>query len=417
MDKPAPAPYTRKMSTRPTVRFLDRSTPPHIVTLVLLSGLAALAMNVFLPSLPNMTVWFDTDYRIMQLSVSLFLVMNAVLQLLLGPISDRFGRRPVILGAVAVFLLATVGTLLAPTAEVFLAFRMCQAVSVAGIVLSRAVIRDMVDEAQSASMIGYVTMGMAVVPMIAPVFGGLLDEAFGWQGSFVLMLLCGAGVLALAWADLGETARTRPASFREQMRGFPELLTARRFWGYCAAATLCSGAFFAYLGGAPFVGTEVFGLSPAHLGLYFGAPAVGYAAGNYLSGRFSVRAGINRMMLWGGIANAAGMAALLLTYLAGLVTAELFFAFFVFMGLGNGMLLPNATAGMLSVRPHLAGTASGLGGAFMIGGGAALAALAGALLVPGSGALPLILIVMATSAASLLSILYVIVRERRLRGG
>jgi DHA1 family bicyclomycin/chloramphenicol resistance-like MFS transporter len=402
------------MTSRPAVLFLDRSTPPHIITLVLLSGLAALAMNVFLPSLPNMAAWFDTDYRIMQLSVSLFLVMNAVLQLGLGPISDRFGRRPVILGAVAIFVLATVGTLFAPTAEIFLAFRMCQAVSVAGIVLSRAVIRDMVDEAQSASMIGYVTMGMAVVPMIAPTFGGLLDELFGWQASFVLMLVCGIGVLALAWADLGETANTRPTSFRDQMRGFPELLTSRRFWGYCAAASLGSGAFFAYLGGAPFVGTEVYGLSPALLGLYFGAPAVGYALGNYLSGRFSVRAGINRMMLWGAIVNAAGMAALFVTQLLGLATAELFFAFFVFVGLGNGMLLPSATAGMLSVRPHLAGTASGLGGAFMIGGGAALAALAGVVLVPGSGALPLIVIVLATSLAAVVAILYVLLRERQL---
>ena len=187
------------MHAPPTVRFLDRTTPPHIVTLVLLSGMAALSMNIFLPSLPNMTAWFDTEYRVMQLSVSLYLLVNAVLQVFIGPISDRIGRRPVLLGAMLIFLLATVGTLLATTVEMFLLFRMGQAVVVAGIVLSRAVVRDMVDEARSASMIGYVTMGMALVPMVGPAVGGLLDEAFGWRASFLVLLVCGLGILSLAW--------------------------------------------------------------------------------------------------------------------------------------------------------------------------------------------------------------------------
>ncbi len=402
------------MTTRPAVLFLDRSTPPHIMTLVLLTGVSALAMNIFLPSLPNMTAWFDTDYRVMQLSVSLYLLMNAALQIVIGPISDRYGRRPVILGALAIFLVATIGTILAPTVEVFLFFRMCQAVVVAGIVLGRAVVRDMVDEAQSASMIGYVTMGMAIVPMVGPVFGGLLDEAFGWQASFGMLFLCGLAILALVWADLGETATARPTSFRAQIAEYPELLTARRFWGYCLAAAFASGAFFAFLGGAPFVGTQVYGLSPAMLGIYFGAPAVGYALGNYLSGRFSVRVGINRMVLWGCLIAAGGMLALVASHAMGLRSAEVFFGFFVFVGLGNGMTLPNATAGMLSVRPHLAGTASGLGGAIMIGGGAALSALAGMLLVPGSGPEPLLAIMLATSLASVGAIVYVMMRARQL---
>ena len=417
MDISRVAAYTDPMTSPPTVRFLDRTTPPHIVTLVLLAGVAALAMNIFLPSLPNMTEWFATDYRLMQLSVSLYLLVNAVLQLVLGPLSDRLGRRPVILGALAIFLVATVGTLLAPNVEVFLFFRMLQAVVVVGIVLGRAVVRDMVDEAQSASMIAYVTMGMALVPMVGPMIGGVLDQAFGWQASFLFLLVCGCGVFWLVWADLGETARNTSVSLRAQVASYPELLTARRFWGYCAAAGFTGGAFFAYLGGAPFVGSEVFGLSPGWLGLYFGAPALGYALGNWISGRFSVRQGVDFMVLWGAIVSAAGLAVLTGLQLAGLVTAEVFFGFFVFVGLGNGMALPNATAGMLSVRPHLAGTAAGLGGAMMIGGGAAVSALAGALLVPGSGPMPLLLIVLTTSLAGVGAILYVIDRARRVGVG
>ena len=402
------------MNPAPRVRFLDRTTPPHIITLVLLSGVSALAMNIFLPSLPNMTAWFDTDYRLMQLSVSLYLLVNAALQIVIGPISDRYGRRPVILGALAIFLLATVGTLLAPTVEVFLAFRMLQAVVVAGMVLSRAVVRDMVDEARSASMIGYVTMGMAMVPMIGPMIGGLLDELLGWQASFLFLLACGVAISWLVWRDLGETSESRPTSLRAQFAEYPELLTSRRFWGYCASAAFASGAFFAFLGGAPFVGAQVYGLSPALLGVYFAAPAVGYVIGNYLSGRFSVRIGIDRMVFWGCIVSAVGMTMLATLHVLGLNGPEIFFGFFIFVGIGNGMTLPNATAGMLSVRPRLAGTASGLGGAIMIGGGAALSALAGVLLTPGAGAMPLIAIMLTTSFAALGAILYVMARARQI---
>jgi DHA1 family bicyclomycin/chloramphenicol resistance-like MFS transporter len=400
------------MANASAVRFLDRTTPPHLVTLVLLTAVSAAALNVFLPSLPSMTVYFDTDYRLMQLSVALYLAVNAALQLVIGPISDRFGRRPVVLWAGVLFLLATLGCIWAPTAEVFLLCRMAQAVIVTGMVLGRAIIRDMVGEAESASRIGYVTMGMAVVPMIGPAIGGVLDQAFGWQANFWLLFAMGAGVTWLAWADQGETATARPASFARQFAEYPELFASPRFWGYALTAAFSSGAFFAYLGGAPYVGSEVYGLDPAMLGLFFGAPALGYMLGNYVSGRFSVRFGIDRMLVWGAGLCAAGLGVSLLIALAGLKTAPLFFAFMTFVGLGNGMVLPNAIAGTLSVRPHLAGTASGLGGAIMIGGGAALSALAGALLT-GQSALPLQWIMFLSALASVACVRFVIWRARR----
>jgi DHA1 family bicyclomycin/chloramphenicol resistance-like MFS transporter len=404
------------MITASPVRFLDRTTPPHIFTLILLTGLGALSMNIFLPSLPAMTEFFDTDYRLMQLSVALYLAVNAALQIVVGPISDRYGRRPVLLWGIAIFLLATLGCLIAPTIEVFLAFRMLQAVVVVGLVLGRAVVRDMYPQDQAASQIGYVTMGMAVVPMIGPAIGGVLDETLGWQANFWLLGLLGVLVLGLTWRDLGETAARGSASFAQQFAQYPELFASRRFWGYCLAAAFASGAFFAYLGGAPYVGSEVFGLSASEVGIYFGAPAVGYFFGNWLSGRFSTRVGINRMILWGTLLSAGGLALSLLLFLAGFKTALVFFGFMTFVGLGNGMVLPNATSGMLSVRPHLAGTASGLGGAIMIGGGAALSALAGALLTRGDGAYPLILIMLATSVLAVASILYTVRRERHVIG-
>ena len=404
------------MSYASKVRFLDRSTPPHIVTLILLAGLSALVMNIFLPSLPNMTAYFQTEYWLMQLSVAVYLGVNAVLQILIGPISDKLGRRPVILWGIGGFCVATLGCIYAPDIYTFLGFRMAQAVIVTAMVLSRAVVRDCVPQDQAASMIGYVTMGMAVVPMIGPAFGGVLDQYFGWQANFWLLLVLGLGLYWLTWSDLGETATVSGLSLRQQFAQYPELLKSPRFWGYAIASGMSSGAFFAYLGGAPYVGTEVFGMSPATLGFFFGAPAIGYFCGNFISGRFSARIGVNRMVMLGTLINCMGILLSMLVFWLGLGSQWTFFGFMTFVGLGNGMTIPNATAGMLSVRPHLAGTASGLGGAIMLGGGAALSALAGALLVPGTGAWPLLWIMLATAVCAVVAIQLVIWRSARLAG-
>lgn len=395
-------------------RFLNPSSPPNIFTLILLAGISALCMNIFLPSLPSMTAYFDTDYGVMQLSIAVYLGVNAVLQIVVGPISDKFGRRPVILGGLAVFLIATLGCIYAPNAAIFLGFRMLQAAVVVAMVLSRAVVRDMVPTDQAASMIGYVTMGMTVVPMLGPALGGVLDHAFGWQASFWMLFLLGLAIFLLAYADLGETKTSSGLSLTQQFREYPELLLSPRFWGYSLANGFTAGAFFAYLGGAPFVATELFGMNSATMGVYFGAPAVGYFFGNWFSGRYSVRFGVNRMVLLGCLICGTGTALSLLIFGLNGGSAEVFFGFMTFVGIGNGLAIPNATAGALSVRPHLAGTASGLSGAIMIGGGAALSAVAGAVLTPATGAFPLLWIMLITSALGVCAIVLVIRREKHL---
>lgn len=402
------------MTDRTSRQFLDKSRPPHIATLVMMSGASAMAMNMFLPSLPSMTAYFKTDYSTMQLSVALFLATNAVLQLIVGPLSDRFGRRPVLLGGFGIFVLATLGCLFAPSAEVFLAFRMIQSTIVVGLVLSRAIVRDLFEQDEAASMIGYVTMGMSIVPMITPALGGLLDEYFGWKATFWCFFVVGSMMIALIWTDCGETHRAEGQSLRDQLRDYPELLTSPRFWGYALATAFASGAFFAYLGGAPFVGTDVFGLSPALLGFFFGAPAVGYMAGNGVTGRLARRVGIQKLIFCGSLISCFGTAMALATFYAGLGSPYSFFGFMIFVGLGNGLVLPNAMAGILSVRPHLAGTASGLGGSMMIGGGAALSAYAGSHISSETGAFPLLWIMFTVSCLAVASILFVILRERRL---
>ena len=222
------------MNNLNSVRLFDRTTPPHILTLVLLAGLPAMNMSIFLPSLQNMTDYFQTDYALMQLSVSGYLAATAVLQVIVGPISDRFGRRPVILWSIVLFCLATLGCLLSTSIEMFLAFRLLQCMIVAAMVLSRAVVRDMVNEREAASMIGYVTMGMALVPMVGPMIGGALDQLFDWRATFVFLIIAGVGTWIWAYADLKETLNNSGVTFGEQVRTYPELFHIPQILGVCA---------------------------------------------------------------------------------------------------------------------------------------------------------------------------------------
>ncbi|SEN31330.1 MFS transporter, DHA1 family, bicyclomycin/chloramphenicol resistance protein [Loktanella fryxellensis] len=402
------------MTTAPQIRFFDRTTPPHVATLVLLAGIPALNMSIFLPSLTRMADFFQTDYATMQFAVSGYLAATAVLQIIVGPLSDRFGRRRLMLVSLVVFIAATIGALFSTSIAAFLGFRILQAVVATGIVLSRAIVRDIYPPDESASKIGYVTMGMAVIPMIGPTIGGILDQAFGWQSSFVFLSLAGALVFVFVLFDQGETGQPGGITFADQLKGYPDLLRAPRFWGYALCAAFASGSFFAFLGGAAFVADTIYGLSPMLTGAALGAPAIGYALGNFLTGRYAVRYGIDRMTVVGCIIGIAGLAVSLALSVAGYNSAWLFFGFSTCLGLGNGLTLPNATAGLLSVRPHLAGTASGLGGALMIGGGAALSQFAGTLLDVESGTVALQALMLVSMVLGLASIMVVLWRSRQL---
>ncbi|NTE46586.1 multidrug effflux MFS transporter [Agrobacterium pusense] len=394
-------------------RFLDRTTPPHIITLVVIAGVAALCMNVFLPSLATMAVYFETDYAVMQFAVSGYLAATACLQLVIGPLSDLFGRRPVMLASIAVMIVATLVCMLAPNITVFMIGRVAQAAVVSGFVLARAIVRDMVPMEQAASMIGYVTMGMSVVPMVGPTVGGLLNDISGWQSSFALLCLLGLGILALAWLDLGETNHNRSASFSQQFHAWPELLRSPLFWGYALTSTFSSGMFFSFLGGAPFVGSVLYGLSPAMLGLQFFFMASGYMLGNFISGRYASEIGITRMMLSGNVIGIAGIIAAIALISVGAESAYAFFVPLALIGVGNGVTLPSANAGMVSVQPHLAGSASGLGGAMTIGGGAALSVLASSVLSKEDGTWPLLLVMLATGLVAFLTTYIVRLQEKR----
>ncbi len=388
----------------PPTRFLDRTSPPHIVSLVSIAGLSALTMNIFLPSLPAMAEDLAVDYDRVQVLVSGYIAMTALVQLMIGPLSDRFGRRPVMLGALVILLAASLVCMVSTSIEVLTIARMAQTSVVAGLVLSRAIIRDMVPVEEAASMIGYVTMGMTLVPMLGPTVGGLLSDAFGWRANFAAIAVVGLLVLILVRSDLGETNRQKSSSFTAQFRAWPGLLTSGRFWGYTLAATFTSGAFFAFLGGAPFVGGTLMGMTPSVLGLQFMFIASGYIGGNFFSGRYARRAGIETMMLVGGGVALLGAALPIFFFSQGLTTSIAFFAPQIIVGFGNGLSLPSANAGIVSVRPELAGSASGLGGAITMGGGAIVSWLASAILSVETGAMPLLLVMLTCCVLALAAI-------------
>ena len=397
------------------VRFLNRSTPPHILTLILLASISALTMNIFLPSLPNIASELNSSTSILGLSVGIYLASSAVLQLIIGPFSDQFGRRPLILWSLIIFCISTLATVFVTNTAQFLILRIFQAISASCMVLARAIVRDTTESIEKAgSKIAYVTMGMALVPMVGPAIGGVLDYQYGWEASFWLLFILGLVILIIAFFDVGETLSNHNQSFLQQISTYPSLLRSKRFWGYCLSSAFVSGAFFSYLGGAPFVGNEVFGLEPKDLGFWFGAPAIGYVLGNFLSGRFSTKIGLDKMIFLGVTTALFGVSVSLTISLLDQGSVLSFFGLMTLVGLGNGMSIPNATAAMMSINPKLAGTAAGLGSAIMIGGGAGLSAIANFILIPGSGEIPLIMLMWTSVFCGLCSVAYVSYRKKTL---
>ena len=374
-----------------------------------------MAMNIFLASLPEMARFYDRSYAVMQISLTGFLVLTSLSQLVIGPISDRFGRRPVMISTLVLFIFASIGATYSKTFEVFMFFRLMQAVIVSGLVISRASVRDMVAREKAASMLGYIAMGMAIAPMMAPALGGFLADMFGWQSNFHALTIIGLLALMVVFFDQGETNLHKSVSFAEQFKAYPELIRSRRFWGYALVLAFSIGTFFAYVGGAPFVGDKFYGLSASQVGLYLGLTPMGYMIGSGISGRFSQRIGLYRMMVVGGSIIFLGMTPTLITAWLEVQHPMGFFAFTIAIGLGNGLVQPAANAGMLDVRPQIAGSAAGLGGALMTMGGAGLTALSGSLLSEDSGLFPLIFCILGTSSISLVATIYTISVEKQVR--
>lgn len=350
--------------------MLSRHTPPHLGTLILLSAIAVITLNMFLPSLPAMTEALDTSASIMALAVSGYMLMSAVLQLIMGPVSDRLGRRPVLLAALALYTVSSIGCVFAQDVRVFLAFRMMQGVVIAGTILSAAVIRDQFPARDAASKMGTIAASMALAPMLGPMLGGVLETTIGWRMIFALYAVFGALALALVWADLGETRRI--AARAVNRRDYAALLRSSPFWAYVLCQAFSVGGFYIFISGIPFVASHSYGLSPALVGVALGSITAGFMLGAAITARLVTRFGLARLIFAGRGIPTLGLASGLVATGLGFMHPLVLFAATLTVGLGNGLTLPNANAGALSVRPDLAGTAAGLTGALSIAIGAGL---------------------------------------------
>lgn len=373
---------------------------PRHATLLLLCTFSVLPLSLFLPSLPAIARDLRADYAMVALSLGGYAAVAASLECVTGPLSDRFGRRPIVLTSVGVFTLGSLGCAMATDIRVFLGCRLLQAAITSVYPVSMATIRDTGGGARAASRIGYAAMAAAFAPMIGPTLGGALDQTAGWRASF--WLLGAAGMLLLGWCafDLVETHANRSSSLARQLRAYPALLRARRFWAYALCMAFSTGTFYAFLAGAPLAAKTVFGIPPAEIGVCMGVVTAGFVCGSFLAARRARGYPLATTILCGRVVACLGPAIALALWCGGATHAIAWFGPCVLIGIGNGLSNPGAHAGAMSVRPALAGSASGLAGAMTIAGGAALSALTGAVLTAGNaGYAPLVMMLLSAALA------------------
>lgn len=358
--------------------------PDSALVRVLLTALVAfgpLSTDLYLPALPTLVTVFGTDVPSVQLTLSAFLVGFAVAQLVYGPVSDRFGRRPALIGGVSLYMVASLLCALAASIEALVAARLFQALGACcGPVVARAVVRDVFGRDRAAGVLAYMAMAMALAPAVGPVLGGLLTEGFGWRATF--LLLTGFGVLVLAGVLLllveTNTHRDADALRPDRLLGnYLMLLRNRCYLGFMFTVAFAYSGIFAFISGSSFVLIGRLHLSPAAYGLSFGSVVIGYMAGSFLAGRYTARLGIDRMIrlgtaisVAGGLVGAALAAAGVETLPAILVPMFLFI-------LGTGLTLPNAMAGAVGPYPTMAGLASALMGFVQMGVAALVGILVG----------------------------------------
>lgn len=342
---------------------------PGIATMSLLCGFSLLPLSIFLPSLPTIGSDLGTSYAIIGLTLAGYAAASVAFEMVAGPLSDRYGRRPILLVCLGLFVVGSVGCALATDIWTFLAARLFQATITSAYPLSMATIKDTSSKELAASRIGYVAMTAAIAPLIGPTIGGSIDQRFGWRAIF--WFLATLGIFLFSWCcfSLYETNRSPKQTFGEQLKVYVSLLRVPLFWSYSLCMAFSVGTFYALMAGAPLAAKTTFDIQPATLGIYIGAVTGGYILGSFISGRRAKFCSLTTMILAGRVTALGGPAVALTLFGLGVHHPFAIFGPCILVGIGNGMTSPSANAGVMSVRAGLAGSAAGLAGAVTIAGG------------------------------------------------
>ena len=346
-------------------------------------SIVALSTDLVVVSLPGMARYFDVGASRAQATLSAFIAAFGIAQLFYGPLSDRFGRRPVFLSGCAIYTVASAACALAPSIEVLIAARIVQGVGCCAFpVIGRAIVRDIHGAEGTARVLGYVSAGMSMLILFGPVLGGLLEQQFGWRASVTLLAVLGTGMLAAAAVLLAESnvhLDRNATRLRDTFAKYRGLLLDRRFAGYTLCVALNFGFIMAFLSGSPFVLINVLGLSAMEFGLLFGLTLLGFLSSSLVTARFVLKLGPDRLLQVG-----TALAALAGTTMVALALAEVRSAaaivgpYFVLM-FATGLIQPSAMAGAIGPFPRIAGTASSLLGFVQFATGALVGFLVGRL--------------------------------------
>lgn len=356
----------------PKVDTVDHSTSRvMLLLLVVMTGIAPISLYMLVPALPELARTFGRDISVAQMTVSLYMVGLAFSQLIMGPLSDRFGRRPVLLAGLSIMVVSGIGSIFSETLPQLIAARFFQALGGAtGMVMSRAIIRDLYPRERVGAMISLVIAVMMIAQMLSPLAGGLLETGVGWHA--ILYVVTGASlVVTLCIALLLPETRRRSdrlAAGGGFLADVKVLTGSRAFLGYLLCYTIASWIIFTFAGGGPYIVVLHMGRSSAEYGAWFATSGLAYLLGNLACVRFAPRRTIEQL-IWFGLALQFVGALLNVAWgLTGLnqQPSWLFLTHMVVM-FGNAFVMSNAAAGALSIRPQSAGAASGMMGFLQMG--------------------------------------------------
>src|SRR3954452_16100076 len=383
-----------------------------LLMLVAMTGVAPISLYMLVPALPVLATTFGGDISVEQMTVSLYMVGIACSQIAMGPLSDKFGRRPVLLAGLGLMVAASLGCSVAETLPQLIVARFLQALGgAAGMVVSRAIIRDVYERDRVASMISLVIAALMIGQMVSPLTGGLIETAFGWRAIFYAITVGALAVAVGIALALPETRRSRAAD--SGFRGdFGMLIRNRAFVGYVMCQVLASQIIFTFAGGGPYIVVTQMGRSSAEYGAWFATTGFAYLIGNLLCVRFAPRHSLEKLIWFGLALQLCGSLLNLLWSFTGWNEAPAWlFGTQMIVMVGNAFVMANSAAGAISIRPEAAGTASGAMGFLQQGIGALMSQFGPYLGGHSTTTLPLTSAVLAISLLCACAMIFIVPRR------